>query len=71
MSVERLVVVAAGALLLGGCATAPSQVDPFEPMNRAAYRFHDTFDRKLVRPWVRMYVEYTPRPVRTEPVNAT
>jgi phospholipid-binding lipoprotein MlaA len=55
------------ALALGACATAPatSADDPFEPMNRAAYRFHDTFDRQLVRPWVRTYVQYTPKPVQT------
>jgi phospholipid-binding lipoprotein MlaA len=52
------------ALLVSACATTPSSVDPFEPMNRAAYQFHDTMDRNLVRPWIRTYVQYTPKPVR-------
>jgi phospholipid-binding lipoprotein MlaA len=62
-------IAVAVSLLLGACATAPSQVDPFEPMNRAAYQFHDTMDRNLVRPWIRTYVQYTPQPVRVAVSN--
>ncbi len=60
----RAVVVVAATLVCGACATAPNAVDPFEPANRVAYRFHDTVDRQLVRPWVRTYVDYTPKPVQ-------
>ncbi len=60
----RVSIVAAAALLSGACATVPNPVDPFEPANRVAYRVHDTLDRQLVRPWVRTYVEYTPKPVQ-------
>jgi phospholipid-binding lipoprotein MlaA len=66
---KRASFAVAVSLLLGACATAPNQVDPFEPMNRAAYRFHDTMDRNLVRPWIRAYVQYTPQPVRVAVSN--
>jgi phospholipid-binding lipoprotein MlaA len=65
----RTAMALAVALLLGACASAPSRDDPFEPANRAAYRFHDTVDRQLVRPWVRLYVDYAPKPLRQAIAN--
>jgi phospholipid-binding lipoprotein MlaA len=57
-----------GALLaatLAGCAAAPSRVDPFEPMNRAAYQFHDVVDTAVVKPFVQAYVDVVPLLIRT------
>jgi phospholipid-binding lipoprotein MlaA len=58
----KLVVVA--AFLLGGCATAPSQVDPFEPWNRAMYKVHTAVDDAVIKPIAEGYVKVTPQPVR-------
>lgn len=59
-------VAALGAILLAGCATVPSpRVDPFEPMNRAAYRFHDAVDTAVVKPFVQAYIDVVPQLVRS------
>jgi phospholipid-binding lipoprotein MlaA len=60
----RLPIIALAALFAAGCASAPNRADPFEPANRVAYQVHDTFDRQLVRPFVRTYVEYAPKPLQ-------
>jgi phospholipid-binding lipoprotein MlaA len=57
--------LALAALLLGGCAAAPSRDDPFEPLNRAAYQFHDAVDTAVVKPAIKAYIEAVPAPVRT------
>ncbi|MGD2075350.1 MAG: VacJ family lipoprotein [Gammaproteobacteria bacterium] len=51
-----------------GCATrSPYEEasDPLEPVNRAIYRFNDTFDRYLLKPVAERYQEYVPAPART------
>ncbi|TCP13572.1 phospholipid-binding lipoprotein MlaA [Crenobacter luteus] len=67
MSARRLLAVAGLAvLLLGGCASAPANPhDPFEPFNRAVYRFNDTADRAVVKPVAEGYRAIAPQPVRT------
>ena len=64
---KRLRIVSALALaaLLAGCAAAPSRDDPFEPMNRAAYRVHEVVDGNIVKPIAQAYVDYTPKLVQT------
>jgi phospholipid-binding lipoprotein MlaA len=58
-------VAALATLLLAGCATVPSpRVDPFEPMNRALYQFHDAVDTALVKPVVKAYIDVVPQLVR-------
>jgi phospholipid-binding lipoprotein MlaA len=52
------------ALLLAGCATAPSKVDPFEPWNRAMYTVHTAIDDAVVKPIAEGYVKVTPQPIR-------
>jgi len=53
--------VAAAAIALSGCATAPgsetvrSAVDPFEPYNRAMDAFNEALDDVLVAPAARVY----------------
>lgn len=56
------------ALLTTGCAHIAADDDshdPLEPVNRAVYRFNDTFDRALLKPAARAYDKITPRPVQT------
>ena len=60
-------ILALCALLLNGCVSASqeaaSENDPFEPMNRAVYRFDERFDKYVVLPVAWVYVYYLPRPV--------
>ena len=51
--------------LLAGCAAAPSRDDPFEPMNRALYEFHDTVDTAVVKPVAQAYIDVVPELIRT------
>jgi phospholipid-binding lipoprotein MlaA len=57
--------LAVAVALLAGCAGAPSREDPFEPMNRALYAFHDTVDTAVVKPVARAYIDVVPEFVRT------
>lgn len=56
------------ALALGGCTTASQEArdanDPFEPMNRAVYRFDERFDQYVVLPTAWFYVYRMPPPIR-------
>ena len=57
----------AGALLLGGCATAPHAhpADPLEPFNRGVHRFNEAVDKALLKPVAQGYIQTVPRPLRT------
>jgi len=57
--------LAVAVALVAGCAAAPSREDPFEPMNRALYQFHDTVDTAVVKPVARAYIDVVPELVRT------
>jgi phospholipid-binding lipoprotein MlaA len=52
------------ALLLCGCAAAPSRVDPLEPMNRAMFAVHETADKYVMRPFIDFYTAAVPQLVR-------
>jgi phospholipid-binding lipoprotein MlaA len=58
-------VLALAVVLLAGCAAAPSREDPFEPMNRALYQFHDTVDTAVVKPVAQAYIDVVPEYFRT------
>ena len=60
---------AALAALLAGCASAPSKVDPLEPMNRALYQVHDVLDTNIVKPVAEGYTTVVPKFVRTMVAN--
>ena len=56
--------------LLGGCATTTSAGggdprDPYEPMNRAIYKFNDEFDKAIAKPVAEAYRAFVPDVVRT------
>jgi phospholipid-binding lipoprotein MlaA len=61
--VARLLTLVA-AVLLAGCAAAPSKVDPLEPMNRALYAVHDVVDTNVVKPIAQGYVDIIPYFIR-------
>ncbi len=48
------IMMLAAALALTGCATNHPQ-DPFEPFNRAMFRFNDTVDQAAVKPAAKAY----------------
>jgi phospholipid-binding lipoprotein MlaA len=59
---RRLAAFACTGLLLGGCATTGTRnpADPFEPVNRDAYRMNDTIDRAALKPVATAYHDHTP-----------
>ncbi|MEP6943430.1 MAG: VacJ family lipoprotein [Betaproteobacteria bacterium] len=63
------VALAAATLLLAGCATTQSRVDPFEPWNRAMFEVNDVVDGKVVKPIAEAYVKYTPPLIRSGIAN--
>lgn len=62
---QRIAVPLFAALMLAGCAAAPSREDPFEPMNRASYAVNEVVDGYVVKPIAQAYVDYTPKLVQT------
>ena len=64
-----LSLAALAVALLAGCAAAPSRDDPFEPMNRALYEFHDTVDTAVVKPVAQAYIDVVPEFARTAVSN--
>lgn len=65
------VLIVAG--VLGGCASAPAQKtpgDPLERVNRSVYRFNDAVDKAVARPAAKAYRDYVPGFMRTGISNA-
>lgn len=60
--------LAALAIALAGCATPSPEAraanDPFEPANRAIYRFDNRFDKYVILPAAGFYLYYMPKPLR-------
>ena len=59
-------VLAAGMLLLGGCATSknPNPLDPWEPMNRSVMQFNEGVDAVVLKPVATVYQKQVPSLVR-------
>jgi phospholipid-binding lipoprotein MlaA len=59
---------------LAGCTTTSQEAlsanDPFEPMNRAVFRFDETFDKYVVLPVAGFYLQKLPTPIRKSLHNA-
>src|SRR6202163_5171163 len=53
------------AVVLAGCAAAPSKLDPLEPWNRAMYSVHTAVDDAVIKPVAQAYVQVWPEPIRT------
>ncbi len=68
VTTARFALAALAAVLLGGCAapstSRPDARDPFEPTNRAIYKFNDRVDKAVVRPTARVYQRVVPQFVR-------
>jgi phospholipid-binding lipoprotein MlaA len=61
---RRAISALAAAALLGGCAVSPAKDDPLEQWNRAMYAIHEPIDRNVVHPFIKAYLDYTPKLVR-------
>lgn len=63
-----LTMAAASLMLLmtSGCATGPDRKpgDPFEPANRAIFKFNDELDTHIAQPIAKGYQKVTPQPMR-------
>ncbi|MGH6876629.1 MAG: MlaA family lipoprotein [Rhizomicrobium sp.] len=63
-----LIFAGACAIGLAGCATSSPEAmaanDPFEPMNRAVYRFDEKFDGTLLIPIAGLYIGNVAKPVQ-------
>lgn len=63
---KRILTAAVLSLLLAGCTTMGNRdpIDPFEPVNRAVFRFNERLDRWVLAPTARVYRRVTPTFVR-------
>lgn len=60
-----LIAVFCACLILTSCyKTQRSKDDPFEPYNRAMYKFNKTVDKFVMRPVAKTYETITPYPLR-------
>jgi phospholipid-binding lipoprotein MlaA len=57
------------AVILAGCAAAPSKVDPLEPWNRGMYSIHEAIDGTFIKPFAQAYVRDAPELTRTAVSN--
>lgn len=67
MRAWRHLLLGAFALALAGCTTAPEPVrnnDPFEPINRAVYRFDEKIDQYALLPVAGLYINNVPKRLR-------
>lgn len=68
MKTVRVAAALAAVAILAGCATqyrAPSEHDPFEPVNRAVFEFNDNADRFVFKPVAEGYRFVLPEMVRS------
>ena len=77
---NRILVLATGLLLLGGCASQQASTeqaqqyddpkDPLESLNRTMWDFnYDVLDEYILRPTAVAYVDYVPQVARTGLLN--
>ena len=64
MTPRLLLAIAFASTLLAGCASTPSKIDPFEPMNRVFFDVHDAVDTAVMKPAIQFYVDVVPEPIR-------
>ncbi|HKK15011.1 MAG TPA: VacJ family lipoprotein [Gammaproteobacteria bacterium] len=60
------------ALVLAGCAAAPTRPgapDPVRGFNKRMFAFNNTMDRLVLKPVSNAYIKVTPKPVRTGVTN--
>jgi phospholipid-binding lipoprotein MlaA len=71
MQLRNAALTLAAAGLISGCATGPDRKpgDPFEPVNRAVFKFNDGLDTYVAVPVAKGYQKVTPQPLRTAVSN--
>jgi phospholipid-binding lipoprotein MlaA len=71
MNLRNTALALAATGLITGCATGPDRKpgDPFEPVNRAVFKFNDGIDRYVAVPVAKGYQKVTPQPLRTAVSN--
>ncbi|HEX8962095.1 MAG TPA: VacJ family lipoprotein [Rhodocyclaceae bacterium] len=69
MFAKNIVVIAAAAGLLGGCATSGNPKDPIEGFNRAMFSFNEGLDKAIIKPVAQGYDYALPQPVKTGVTN--
>jgi phospholipid-binding lipoprotein MlaA len=65
---RKLLIAMIAAALLAGCATTSGPTnprDPWEPFNRAVFKFNDNFDNTIMKPVVKVYTTVLPDFSRT------
>jgi phospholipid-binding lipoprotein MlaA len=67
----KFLLAAAGLALAAGCATTADSDprDPWEPTNRAIYRFNETVDEAIAKPVATAYRDVLPEEVRSRVRN--
>ena len=66
---SKIVVIAAAAGLLGGCATSGNPKDPIEGFNRAMFGFNEGLDKVIIKPVATGYEAVLPQPIQTGVAN--
>lgn len=66
---KTVLLAAALAGMLGGCATSGNPKDPVEGFNRAMFAFNEGLDTVLIKPVAKGYDAVLPTPVRTGVTN--
>jgi len=69
MKLKKMMLMAAVAVAVSGCATSGNSKDPIEGFNRAMYGFNDAVDSVLIKPVAKGYDAVLPDPVRTGVTN--
>jgi len=64
---NRVAAVLTVSLIVGGCASVPAEYrdprDPWQPFNRAVFKFNTDFDNAFLKPAAQGYRFVTPEPV--------
>lgn len=73
MKQSTRVFVLALAILANGCASVPSEYrdprDPWQPYNRAMFKFNTDFDNAFIKPTAQAYQKVMPEPVNRSVTN--
>lgn len=70
---DRLAIAALSAVFVTGCASVPKEYrdprDPWQPYNRAMFKFNTDFDNAFIKPVAQAYQKVTPEPVNKSITN--
>ena len=67
---SKVLLLILALLFVPSCSTTQgTQHDPFEPMNRAVFKFNETIDENVLRPIAETYRDVIPNPVQSGVAN--